>query len=150
MDWTIFELTVGEIILAVGAILGVIGAVRGPMKWIRRISISLENLMQDWNGTQARPGVDPKPGVMERLASMESTFDQMHEDLGSLIPGTQIADLFSKIDTEITAIRSHVERHDGELRDGSAEHKNINEHLAKIDGIIATIHQIIGPRVPVE
>ena len=40
--------------------------------WVRKLMHRLDNLLEDWCGTEARPGVPRRPGVMERLERIES------------------------------------------------------------------------------
>lgn len=47
------------------------GALAGFGVWLRKLMRRLDNLLEDWNGTEARPGVPRRPGVMERLERIE-------------------------------------------------------------------------------
>lgn len=46
-------------------------AVRPTVKAITRINHQLEVFMRDWTGTEAEPGRDAVPGVMERLNRLD-------------------------------------------------------------------------------
>ena len=46
-------------------------AVRPTVNSISRINHQLEVFMRDWNGTEAEPGRDAVPGVMERLNRLD-------------------------------------------------------------------------------
>lgn len=48
-----------------------VGALAGFGMWLRKLMRRLDNLLEDWNGTEARPGVPRRPGVMERLERIE-------------------------------------------------------------------------------
>lgn len=48
-----------------------IGVLTGFGVWLRRLMRRLDNLLEDWNGSEARPGVPRRPGVMERLERIE-------------------------------------------------------------------------------
>lgn len=48
-----------------------VGALVGFGVWVRKLMRRLDNLLEDWNGTEARPGVPRRPGVMERLERIE-------------------------------------------------------------------------------
>lgn len=57
---------------AVAALLGALGAVKwgpGAFRFFRRIVTFLD----DWSGTPPRDGVPGRPGVMARLAAVETT-----------------------------------------------------------------------------
>ena len=40
--------------------------------WLRKLMRRLDNLLEDWNGSPARPGVPRRAGVMERLEKIET------------------------------------------------------------------------------
>lgn len=48
-----------------------IGVLAGFGVWLRKLMHRLDNLLEDWNGSEARPGVPRRPGVMERLERIE-------------------------------------------------------------------------------
>ncbi len=48
-----------------------VGILAGFGVWVRKLMRRLDNLLEDWNGTEARPGVPRRPGVMERLERIE-------------------------------------------------------------------------------
>lgn len=48
-----------------------LGMLAGFGVWLRKLMRRLDNLLEDWNGTEARPGVPRRPGVMERLERIE-------------------------------------------------------------------------------
>lgn len=52
--------------------LGLVTAVLGIVAWVARQTHRLTEMLTDWRGTEARPGVPRRPGVMERLEKIES------------------------------------------------------------------------------
>jgi len=48
-----------------------IGVLTGFGVWLRKLMRRLDNLLEDWNGSPARPGVPRRAGVMERLEKIE-------------------------------------------------------------------------------
>ena len=48
-----------------------VGALVGFSVWLRKLMRRLDNLLEDWNGSPARPGVPRRAGVMERLEKIE-------------------------------------------------------------------------------
>lgn len=52
--------------------LGLVTAVLGIVAWVARQTHRLTEMLTDWRGTEARPGVSRRPGVMERLEKIES------------------------------------------------------------------------------
>lgn len=49
-----------------------IGILGGFAVWLRKLMRRLDNLLEDWNGSPARPGVPRRAGVMERLEKIET------------------------------------------------------------------------------
>ena len=47
------------------------GVLVGFGVWLRKLMRRLDNLLEDWNGSPARPGVPRRAGVMERLEKIE-------------------------------------------------------------------------------
>jgi hypothetical protein len=71
------------------AALTVLGtAVAAVWRWsrgVRRIGRRFEEFADDWQGTEERPGVPSRPGVMERLAC----FDTRLHSLDSRLAGVE-------------------------------------------------------------
>lgn len=64
--------------VAVAAALGLLWAmVRG----IRRIVSRVDEIVDDWHGTPGRPGVEGRPGVMERLDGIEGRIACVEHEL---------------------------------------------------------------------
>lgn len=61
-----------DISIIVG-IITIVGALLASARWTYRQISSLHNLLEDWHGEQARPGVPGRLGVMERLDRIEKT-----------------------------------------------------------------------------
>lgn len=49
-----------------------VGILAGFAVWLRKLMRRLDNLLEDWNGSPARPGVPRRAGVMERLEKIET------------------------------------------------------------------------------
>lgn len=47
--------------------------------WTRRQLSKMDDLLDDWRGTDARPGVPRRPGVMERLEKIETDVKEIKE-----------------------------------------------------------------------
>lgn len=47
--------------------------------WARRQLSKMDDLLDDWRGTDARPGVPRRPGVMERLEKIETDVKEIKE-----------------------------------------------------------------------
>lgn len=63
--------------LGLGGIIALVGVVWKIMPNLRRISHFLDDLM----GEAARPGVPAAPGILERLADVESRLGKVEETL---------------------------------------------------------------------
>ena len=63
------------LLYAAGAVTILLGALAGLWQWMGRPVAGLirgvREFLSDWQGEPARPGVPPRRGVMERLATME-------------------------------------------------------------------------------
>ncbi|MEU3563507.1 hypothetical protein [Kitasatospora sp. NPDC006786] len=70
-----------DALAAWAAALGAIAAVLGLIwRAVRRIHTVLDAWSDDWQGTEARPGVPARPGVMVRIAAIEH---ELHPNSGS-------------------------------------------------------------------
>ena len=47
--------------------------------WTRQQLSKMDDLLDDWRGTDARPGVPRRPGVMERLEKIETDVKEIKE-----------------------------------------------------------------------
>lgn len=50
---------------------GLITVMIGMIAWMSRQMHRVSQMIDDWRGTEARPGVPRRPGVMERLEKIE-------------------------------------------------------------------------------
>jgi hypothetical protein len=66
--------------LAVTAVVGLGAVLWRVARRLRGLARQIEDFIGDWTGTAGRPGVEPRPGVMERLAQIEHRVDAVvHE-----------------------------------------------------------------------
>lgn len=71
------ELTVGQVIAALATLGVVVGFFKKVVPLLRRLG----NLLDDWNGEPARPGVPERKGVMERLEDQDTVLAKQDEVL---------------------------------------------------------------------
>ena len=71
------DLTLGQIVTVVATLGVVVGLFKKVGPLLRRIS----NLLDDWNGEHARPGVPERKGVMERLEDQDTVLAKQDEVL---------------------------------------------------------------------
>lgn len=75
------QVTVGEVIKAVGFIVAIAGAILYIRKLVRPTWRAFSNFLEDWNGEPERPGVAGRPGVMERLEKLERLSLDVHHEV---------------------------------------------------------------------
>ena len=71
-----------SIIIDVNMLIGMLptlGVLATFAAWTRRQLSKMDDLMDDWRGTDARPGVLRRPGVMERLEKIETVVKEIKE-----------------------------------------------------------------------
>lgn len=71
-----------SIIIDVNTLVGVLptlGVLTAFVAWTRRQLSKMDDLLDDWRGTDARPGVPRRPGVMERLEKIETDVKEIKE-----------------------------------------------------------------------
>lgn len=68
-------------IVALTAVLTAIGGLFAAIKKLAPDLKGLNTLSRDWNGEPARPGVEARPGVMERLADIDAKLTTQGERL---------------------------------------------------------------------
>lgn len=72
----IAEITIGHVLATVVFIV----AAYMFLMYLRKLVKPIQDFLDDWNGTKPRPGVEAKPGVMERLQTLEdNTQTAVHE-----------------------------------------------------------------------
>lgn len=59
--------------VVVAAVTGLCGVVWRVARPVRRVLQLVEDFIDDWRGTPARPGVPARSGVMERIDQIEDT-----------------------------------------------------------------------------
>ena len=47
------------------------------LRAVRRMARTIEDVADDWHGEPGRPGVAPRPGVMERLCRIETRLERL-------------------------------------------------------------------------
>lgn len=65
-------------------VLGALGAVWRWSKGIRRVAVRFDEFADDWQGTEGRPGVPARAGVMERLAGFDNRLGSLDDRLSGI------------------------------------------------------------------
>jgi hypothetical protein len=71
-----------SIVIDVNMLVGVLptlGVLATFAVWVRQQLSKMDDLLDDWRGTDARPGVPRRPGVMERLEKIEADVKEIKE-----------------------------------------------------------------------
>jgi hypothetical protein len=80
------------------------GGIFTVLRYGRRIM----TMVEDFNGTKSRPGVPPRPGVMERLQGVET---QMTTITAEITPnhGGSMKDAISRIDVKVITLETDIQ-----------------------------------------
>lgn len=94
-------------------------ALAAGLSWMvrkfHRFNARFDNFMEDWHGSEARPGVPHRPGVMERLSQQDAALDCINERLiiveSEVNPngGKSMKDIVGRVDGNLNHIRGVVE-----------------------------------------
>lgn len=71
-----------SIIIDVNMLIGMLpalGVLATFAAWTRKQLSKMDDLLNDWRGADARPGVPRRPGVMERLEKIEADVKEIKE-----------------------------------------------------------------------
>ncbi|MFE3122265.1 hypothetical protein ACFXHD_02465 [Streptomyces hydrogenans] len=66
---------------AVSLVAGLLAVVWRAVRAALRLGRKLDHFMDDWAGEAARPGVPPRPGVVQRLTSLEERQSRVEHEL---------------------------------------------------------------------
>jgi hypothetical protein len=86
-----------------GGIVVVVGGVVALIRWLRHHLGGLADFINDWHGEPARPGVQPRPGVMERLAGIENRLTDVEHELKPN-SGKSLRDAVNRVDARTARI----------------------------------------------
>ncbi|WP_405948888.1 hypothetical protein OG588_22555 [Streptomyces prunicolor] len=82
---------------AVVAITGTLAIAWRATRSLRRIGGKVEDFVDDWQGTETRPGVPALPGVMSRLGGIESRLANVEHELHPN-SGVSLRDAVDRVD----------------------------------------------------
>lgn len=95
------KITVSHILVFVSFVIGVAGIIAYAYKLLKPWVNSMRNFLDDWNGEEARPGVSKRPGVMERLLSLEKAQNEIKHEVQPN-SGNSMYDKLSAVHKHIT------------------------------------------------
>lgn len=118
-----------QIFAALGTILGAVllfAKVIYPMwKRVSKWMNTWEDFMDDWFGSEPRPGRSRTKGVMERLNEIDGELKNNG--------GSSIKDAVDRIDTQVTEIYSDSKEIKRRLEDGDKKFAQIEKRLRKLE-----------------
>ncbi|TGB03312.1 hypothetical protein [Streptomyces sp. MZ04] len=87
-------------VIWIGALVAVAGAL--ALAWrasrsLRRLTRRVGDLVDDWQGTESRPGVPARPGVMTRLGAIEDRIGRVEHELHPN-SGASLRDAVDRVD----------------------------------------------------
>lgn len=85
---------------AAGAILAVFALIGYVVRTMRKLTREFSNFREDWAGEAGRPGVPARPGVLERLTSIE------HELKTN--GGSSLKDAVNRVDRRLVDVEAMV------------------------------------------
>jgi hypothetical protein len=121
------------IIIGVGSAVGVIlGVIRPIVKKFRRVSASLERFIEDWFGSDAEPGRDKVPGVMERLNNIDG--ELKHNGGSTMKDAVKRLESSEKSQTgTLDRIESKLTSIEGRLDEGNRHFDELDIRLSHIE-----------------
>ena len=151
------DVTVAQAILTISVVLAGLGALWKLARWGRPIIRRLEQFLDDFYGSPARPGVAARPGLMERLATVEqqtstiaynvtpnhghSAHDQQARRINAV--GDQVAELQATVEKTIPFLTKELFRNHPDAKDrlpdvsdypfGNETRDNGNENRTNIE-----------------
>jgi hypothetical protein len=123
MDQTIMTLA-GSIIVLGGAA-GIIWKVILPLVRKSKLLLdALDRFTRDWFGSDAEPGRDAVPGVMERLNNIDG--ELKHNG------GSTMKDAIRRVERQLTRIEERIERGDARFLEGNSRFEKIESELEQL------------------
>ncbi|OII62872.1 hypothetical protein BJP40_26920 [Streptomyces sp. CC53] len=74
----------------------------------RRLAGRLDEFIDDWSGTEPRPGVPARPGVMERLGGIEQRLASVEHELHPN-SGASLRDAVNRVDVRTARLCEETE-----------------------------------------
>lgn len=88
---------------AIAAIVGGAGLLWRGTRSLRRLGRRAEEFIDDWHGVPGRAGVEPRPGVMERLDAIENRLGTIEHELHPN-SGVSLRDAVDRVDQRTARI----------------------------------------------
>ncbi|WP_433355653.1 hypothetical protein ACQP25_17325 [Microtetraspora malaysiensis] len=115
MQWETVVTISGAIVILANAAAGLYVLIAKPGRAMRKVQEQIGNFHDDWFGTEARPGVPERPGVMVRLAWIEEQLRPNH--------GTSLRDAVNRTESGIRRVEDSLAAHLTEHRLAAAQQR---------------------------
>ncbi|MEV0236860.1 hypothetical protein [Nonomuraea sp. NPDC050786] len=102
-----------QVFVVAGTIAGglaLVGVLAKGGAWLWRTFVALKDFLDDWKGEPARPGVEARPGVPERITRMEAELHPNH--------GTSLRDVADRLEESVRRVEDGLAEHLRQHRDG--------------------------------
>jgi hypothetical protein len=97
------------VLLAWLTCLGALGGIAITLiKYGRNYGRKIMQMVEDFNGTEERPGVPSRPGVMARLQTLDEQVAAVHTEV-NYNHGTTIKDAITRIETDVKGIHDKMD-----------------------------------------
>ncbi|MGW4030736.1 hypothetical protein ACWEFL_15690 [Streptomyces sp. NPDC004838] len=83
------------------AVLAITALAWPVLRWIYRMAVRGGQIIDDWHGEPARPGVPARAGVMERLGSIETRVTAVEHEVRPN-DGRSMRDAVDRVDVTLT------------------------------------------------
>lgn len=86
--------------VAITAVAGLAAVLWRAVRWAARLGRAVEQVIEDWSGTPARPGVAARPGVMQTLEDHSARLATIEHEVRPN-SGSSMRDAVDRIDKAI-------------------------------------------------
>ena len=106
-SWSELVANPAEYVIYTTSILVALGVLYAAARRVGAFTRRITHTLDDLTGEPERPGVRARPGVMERLSSIEQRLDEVEGTTRQLRPngGSHLADAIARIETAVTTTR---------------------------------------------
>lgn len=141
LGW-IAKLTIGEIILWVGAVVAFTALLRKAGKPVKRLFDNFEALMRDWHGVPERRDASGqlieagKPGLLAQVETLRSQVQNSHK--------TNLREDLDVIRDTVQALGAQVAEHIAISKENDAAGAQVAETLAEFTPMLRALHEQYG------